>query len=266
MTCMKAELLAVLPKGIREGVDTDGLLEIRLRLDRPGMLVTLNGSRTLPGRVTESDLNFVINAASRYSPWNAATMGEGYLTAPGGHRIGVCGEGAGEGLRTVTSLCIRVAREVPGAAKGIPTEGSMLILGPPGSGKTTLLRDLILRIGETEPVAVVDERRELFPEGFRREGQVDVLTGVEKDRGLDMLLRSMGPRWIAVDEITRERDCEALRRASFCGVKLLATAHASNVRDLFTRPVYLPLARSGLFQRAVTLDEHRRWRLEEVAL
>lgn len=266
MKCMKAELLAILPQSIRGGVDPEEVLEVRLRLDRPAALVTMSGLRTLEGCVTEADLKFTINAASRYSPWNAATMKDGYLTASGGHRIGVCGDGAGEGLRSVTSLCIRVARDVPDAARGVPGEESLLILGPPGSGKTTLLRDLIRRIGETAPVAVVDERRELFPEGFRRGKQVDVLTGVDKSRGIDMVLRSMGPRWIAMDEVTQQRDCEALRRACWCGVKLLATAHAISVRDLASRPVYLPLARSGLFRRAVVMDECRRWRLEEVAL
>lgn len=266
MTCMKSELLSILPQGIRGSIDAEQALEIRLRLDRPVTIVTVEGLRMLEKRVTETDLNFTINAASRYSPWNAATIKEGYLTAPGGHRIGVCGEGAGEGIRKISSLCIRVARDVPDAARGIGCTEPLLILGPPGSGKTTLLRSLIRRIGERETVGVVDERGELFPMGFLRGDQVDVLSGVSKARGIDMLLRSMGPRWIAMDEVTQEADCEALHRACWCGVKLLATAHASSVGDLLARPVYLPLVRSGLFQKAIVLDERRRWRQEEVTL
>jgi stage III sporulation protein AA len=227
--------------------------------------MTSGGFRDLPGAVEEGDLRFVLNAASGYSPWNASSMADGYLTAPGGHRIGVCGETAGEGIKTVTSACIRIARDIRGVAEGIPTDGSILILGPPGSGKTTLLRDHIRIRSKNETVAVVDERRELFPEGFSRGENTDILSGTPKGRGIDMVLRSMGPSVIAMDEITCPEDCEALVRAAWCGVHLLATAHASSVRDLHERSIYRPLVETGLFSRAVVLDRHRQWKIEEVA-
>lgn len=263
MKCRQTELLSILPQYLRSA-DMEEVLELRLRLGRPPQLVTRAGLRELDGVVTESDLTFCINAASRYSPWNAASMKEGYLTAPGGHRIGICGEAAGEGMRSVTSLCIRVARDLSGIAAGIPTEESLLILGPPGSGKTTLLRDLIRRAARERMVSVVDERRELFPAGFRAPRNADVLSGVPKPRGIDMVLRSMGPQVIAMDEVTCEGDCAALIRAAWCGVSLLATAHASSVRDLLGRSVYRPLVQCGLFSRAAVLDRQRVWHLEEV--
>jgi stage III sporulation protein AA len=74
----------------------------------------------------------------------------------------------------------------------------------------------------------------------------------------------MGPEVIAMDEVTSPGDCEALVRTARCGVRLLATAHASSVRDLFERNVYRPLVETELFQRAVVLDKSRNWRLEEV--
>ena len=80
-----------------------------------------------------------------------------------------------------------------------------------------------------------------------------------------MVLRSMGPSVIAMDEITCPEDCAALIRAAWCGVHLLATAHASSVRDLSERPVYRPLVETGLFSRAVVLDRQRQWKIEEVA-
>lgn len=259
----KTELLAILPQRLR-GERYEDVLEVRLRLGRPPRLVTRTGYRDLPGPLGESDLHFTINAASRYSPWNAQSLKEGYLTAPGGHRIGVCGEGAGEGLRSITSLCIRVARDVSGIAAGLPTMENLLLLGPPGSGKTTLLRDLIREISRTAAVSVVDERRELFPEGFRRGENTDVLSGVPKPRGIDMVLRAMGPQVIAMDEVTGAADCEALVRAVWCGVRLLATAHAGSVRDLRERTVYRPLVESGLFSKAAVLDRHQNWHIEEV--
>lgn len=258
-----AQLLAIVPQRLR-GEDYTDVTEIRLRLGRPPRLMTASGFRDLPGPVEAQELKGVLNAACGYSPWNAASLREGYLTAPGGHRIGVCGEGAGEGIREVTSLCIRVARDLRGPAEGLPAGGSLLILGPPGSGKTTLLRDHIRRLSKKETVAVVDERRELFPDGFSRGENTDVLSGVPKPRGIDMVLRSMGPGIIAMDEITCADDCEALVRAAWCGVALVATAHAASARDLMDRTVYRPLVRTGLFSRVVVLDRRRRWHPEEV--
>lgn len=258
MNWNKTQLLAILPQRMR-GEELEDVLEIRLRLGRLPRFVTRTGWRDGRDAVEERDISFVINAASRYSPWTAASQSEGYLTAPGGHRIGICGDGA-----AVTSLCIRVARDVSGIAAGLPLTGSMLLLGPPGSGKTTLLRDLIRKVSRSRMVGVVDERRELFPEGFARGENTDVLSGVGKAKGIDMVLRSMGPQTIAMDEVTCPADCEALVRAAWCGVELLATAHASSVRDLKARPVYRPLVQTGLFTRAAVLDRERCWHMEEV--
>lgn len=259
------ELLAILPQRLRKD-DYCDVREIRLRLGSPPKLVTGTGIRTLDGPVGEGELQFPINAASRYSPWNAESLKAGYLTAPGGHRIGICGEGSDHGFRTVTSVCIRVARDVSGIAAWLPTQENLLLLGPPGSGKTTLLRDLIRQVSRKDQVAVVDERRELFPEGFRRGEHTDVLSGIPKPRGIDMVLRSMGPEVIAMDEVTGSGDCDALLRAGWCGVRLLATAHASSVRDLVQRQIYAPLVRTGLFSRAAVLDRGQNWHLEEVRL
>lgn len=263
MNWNKTQLLAILPQRLRLECYED-VREVRLRLGKRPRLVMLKGWRDLEGPVEEAELRFVLNAASRYSPWTAGSLGEGYLTAPGGHRIGVCGEGNGDGITQVTSLCIRVARDVSGIAQGLPTDGSLLILGPPGSGKTTLLRDLIRLTARDTQVSVVDERRELFPEGFSPGENTDVLSGVDKPRGIDMVLRSMGPEVIAMDEVTSQGDCEALIRAAWCGVGLLATAHADSVEDLNRRSIYRPLVRAGLFTKAAVLDCHRRWHLEEV--
>lgn len=258
MNWNKTQLLAILPQRLRME-RYENVSEVRLRLGQRPRLVTVGGWHDLDGPVTEEELRFVLNAASGYSPWTAESLREGYLTAPGGHRIGVCGDGA-----EVSSLCIRVARDVLGIAAGLPTDQSLLILGPPGSGKTTLLRDYIRQVSRKYMVSVVDERRELFPQGFSRGENTDILSGMDKPRGIDMVLRSMGPQVIAMDEVTSKADCEALLRAAWCGVRLLTTAHADSVKDLKTRSVYRPLAETGLFTRAVVLDKRLNWRLEEV--
>ena len=257
------QLLSILPQRLRHG-DYRDVRELRLRLGQKPRLVTESGFRELEGEVSGDELRYLINAASRYSPWSAQSIADGYLTAPGGHRIGLCGDGAGENLREITSVCIRIARDYAGIAAGLPMEGNLLILGAPGTGKTTLLRDYIRQRARRCSVAVVDERREIFPEGFDRRGSIDVLSGVAKGRGMDMVLRSMSPRVIALDEVTCAEDCEALIRAAWCGVELVATAHAGSVRDLRERMVYRPLVETGLFKMVAFLDSKQCWHIREV--
>ena len=271
MTCAWTELLAVLPEWMRPDVDELGsssLQELRLYRNAPPELVCADGCHRLKRSVTAEDLHHILNAASRYSPWAAGTVAKGYLTIAGGHRIGLCGEavvqgGKLTGLREITSLCIRVARDFPGVSVALAAlSGSVLILGPPGWGKTTLLRDLIRQKRSTERIALVDERGELFPEGS--EAGIHVLTGCSKGEGIPMLLRTMGPTCIAVDEITEPADAVALLQAANCGVRLLATAHAAGVRDFRQRRLYRALWEQGIFDNIVVLREDKSYRTERM--
>ena len=275
MNCAWEPLMAVLPHRMRLQLDhqtKQKLQEIRLRLHQPVELIAAGYSKFIDLKTNEDDLKFVINAASRYSPWAAATVAQGYLTINGGHRIGLCGDCVVQGgkvsaLREITSLCMRVARSISGIAEKAPRTGSVLILGPPGSGKTTLLRDIIrIRSVSGQAVAVVDERGELFPSSgvFDAGPRSDILTGCTKRQGVHMTLKTMGPDCIAVDEITSEEDCQALLSAGWCGVELLATAHASNCEDLYRRQIYQPLIRCGLFQQILVLDKSKKWRMERI--
>ncbi len=273
MRCAWNELLSILPPWLRVKVDElskDPVLEVRLRLGQGPELIRWRENVKIDRTVGKDDLDLIINAASRYSPWAASTVASGYITAPGGHRIGLCGQavmkfGQMEGLRQITSLCIRVARDIPGLAKELEGQtGSTLILGRPGSGKTTLLRDLIRQRAQRGSVAVVDERGEFVPigSGYDLGSRTDILTGCSKAQGIEMLLRAMSPVTIAVDEITSDEDCQAIMKAGWCGVSLLATAHASSKEDLYTRSVYKPLAQSGLFDDLVTLQPDKTWKVE----
>ena len=277
MKCAWDQLLAILPKWMQQEVDLNGrddLLELRLRNGLPPELVCFRRSVLLSGIVTVSDLSFIINAASQYSPWAAQTIAQGYLTAPGGHRIGICGEAVIReskmvGIRTPVSVCIRVSRDITGIISNVRELcGSVLIIGSPGSGKTTLLREIIrLRSNMgTGSVGVVDERGEIFPPmaQFVQGCRTDVLTGCSKAEGLDILLRTMGPQTIAVDEISSEKDCQALIRGAWCGVFLLATAHAASKADLFSRQVYRPLVRDGIFDQLVILQPDKSWKVERM--
>lgn len=274
MMCAWKELLAILPSWMRRDVDdlgSDALQELRLRMNAPPELILPEQTLSFGRDILPEDLNYIINAASRYSPWTADSMAQGYITAPGGHRIGICGnavvqKGQITGMKKISSLCIRVARDFPGIAeKAADLQGSVLVLGPPGWGKTTLLRDLICRLSDTERMCVLDERGELFPEGLRSAKKVDVLSGCSKADGIAMLLRTMGPSCIAVDEITEQKDVNALIQAGNCGVRLLATAHAMSVADFCQRKVYGPLLDNKIFDELLILKKDKSYTMERMA-
>lgn len=281
MKCAWQAYLNLIPLWMRSDVDKYGrehLQELRIRIGMQPQLICHNGIYNLSKNASKEDVIFTINAASEYSPWAAGTISKGYITASGGHRVGVCGhatvsDGKMRGISIPSSVCIRVARDYDGIGKKAShISGSILIIGPPGSGKTTLLRDLI-RLKSTQNsnrISVIDEREEIFPlfKGqacFHPGNNTDVLSGCGKTEGIEAVLRSMNPEWIAVDEITSQADCEALLHAGWCGVELLATAHAGSVNDLRNRPVYKPIIDKQLFQTVIVLHRDKTWALERIS-
>lgn len=280
MRCAWQSFIDLLPLWMREFVDKQGrdtLEELRLRMNAPPIMKLKNSSIVMSRAVTADDLTFCINMVTKYSPWSVSTASKCYYTAPGGHRIGLCGNvavsnGQAVGVRDLTSLCIRVARDFPGIAKELAKiTGSVLILGKPGSGKTTLLRDYIrqLSMNNQNNITVVDERQEIFPYfkgsfSFDTGLNTDVISGCDKATGIEAALRNTGPSVIAVDEITAVDDCTALLRAGWCGVDLVATAHAGSRRDLFSRPVYRPLVESHLFERLLIMHSDKSWHIERM--
>ena len=252
--------------------------EIRLRVGRSASLVLPEGELVIPGTgaVEPEELKHLVEIASR---WSVHTVLEqlcrGYLTIEGGHRLGLCGTVVMEGerihaLRDISAVNLRVARQLPGVAKGVVGQlvgnkrlQNTLILGPPGAGKTTFLRDLIRCFSAGDGVsplrvAVADERGELAAMwGGRPQMELgertDVLDGCPKAMAIPLLLRGMGPQVIAVDEITAPEDIVAMEQAVGCGVALLATAHGADEEDLRRRPLYRLMLEKGIFQKLVTI-------------
>jgi len=248
--------------------------EFRLRAGRPFSIAFPQGEvAPMPSdEVTPEDISELLRIVSKGSIHTVAeSLKWGFVTAEGGHRVGVCGSaivknGEIAGLRNMSSASLRIAKELKGIGNGIykmlvsgKKIPNILIVSPPGGGKTTLLRDFIRLISDGGMrVAVADERNELAAlnegiPGFDIGMHTDVIEGCGKPDAVMMLLRAMNPQVIAMDEITTPEDMEAMERAANCGVSLLATAHAYGMEDLKRRVYYR--AAEKLFDKAVLIEQ-----------
>ena len=201
---------------------------------------------------------------------------QGFLTIQGGHRVGVAGkilmeEGKVRSIRYISFLNIRLAHQVEGCAdKVMPfivENGEVchtLIISPPCCGKTTLLRDVIRQISngnawcEGKNVGVVDERSEI---GGAYQGvpqndlgiRTDLLDCCPKAEGMIMLIRSMSPQVVAVDEIGTAEDIHAIEYAMQCGCKLIASVHGMDMEEAARKPVLGEMIRRKMFERYIVL-------------
>jgi len=220
---------------------------------------------------------------------------QGFLTIQGGHRVGLAGrvildqtlsQGMIKTISPITFLNIRIARQVIGCAEPVlhllwrmeetVSHGSCsgqwkeqssgefqdtLLISPPGMGKTTLLRDMIRLLSyHGMTVGVVDERSELAAcyQGIPQNDlgpRADVLDGCPKAEGMMMMVRTMAPRILAVDEVGTEEDCNALEYAMHCGCNILATAHGSSWEEVRKRPILGRWLAEGRFGRYVLIEK-----------
>ncbi|WP_407308293.1 stage III sporulation protein AA [Desulfosporosinus sp. SB140] len=266
--------------------------EIRLRAGQPFLLRTSDKDLFLnrEGQITAPDKAYIVTIGDLAATLERMTQSsvyaveedlrQGFLTLPGGNRVGVTGEavlqqGKIQKLKHISSLNIRIAHDIKGRGicilpKLFRNDGLLchtLLISPPRAGKTTLLRDLIRlisngvpRLGfEGQSVGVIDERGELagmwqgMPT-YNLGCRTDVLDGCPKVSGLSMLIRSMAPQVIVMDELGHRDEVVALKDALRTGVRILSTAHASSLEEAKNRPSLAQLLEEGVFERLVVLS------------
>ena len=281
----KKQILQVLGKRIQQDVEKEQfdfscLQEIRLRTGKP-LTVLYRGKEKLLTKVEQEDIRETLEYISNYSLYAYENeMRQGFITIEGGHRVGMAGkvvmeEGKIKKLKYISSINVRVAHEVKGCADRlfpyITKERQIchtLIISPPRCGKTTLLRDMIRQISDGNrwvkgvPVGVVDERSELGACYMGRAQndlgiRTDILDCCPKADGMLMLIRSMAPQVIAVDEIGAREEICAIEYALHCGCKMLATAHGVSMEEMKKKPFFEQMIREKRFERYVVLgNEH----------
>ena len=283
------EILRLFPQEMKEPIANflqgrwPQLQEIRVRLYKPVECIFDDKIEWIPYlKPTERDCQFLLNQMSKFSLYRMEDeLREGFITIEGGHRVGLAGKvnttsGLVHAIKHITFFNIRIAKQLIGAARHIipyMTFGdsylNTLIVGPPQTGKTTIIRDLVRMIAtgwtnhDPKKVGIVDERSEIAGsiQGFPQHDiglRTDVMDACPKAEGMMMLIRSMSPEIIVVDEIGHQKDVDALMEAVHAGVQVICTIHGKSLDELKKRPSLQPIFKHQVFNRIVFLNRSKK--------
>lgn len=246
---LPARLLAEIGECVAEDTPIE---EVRLRRDRIASLTVAGKNLLLKTRISGREIEEILLRACGDSLYaHGEELCRGFVTMPGGIRVGVCGAagvvgGKVIGVSGITSLVFRLPHAVPVAVGGEVCDllramhftRGVLIYAPPAVGKTTLLRAVAARMaGGEDPVrvAVVDTRGELAEDG-RTGALLDILSGYPRGVGVSIATRTLSAQLIVTDEIGDLDEARELLAAQSAGVALLASAHAASLEELLARP------------------------------
>lgn len=290
----KSGIMQIMPNGIKEMLDHldedryEALQEIRLRIGQPLLLTLQNEEYGLcqtglcsakqSYSVKEPDIMSMLKYISGFSLYALEDeLRQGYITIEGGHRVGLVGKVVMEAnkiktMKNISGINMRIAHQVINCSKGVmpyivgrDKVYHTLIVSPPKCGKTTLLRDIVRNLSNgfsgygPYTVGVVDERSEIAGcyQGVPQNDvgiRTDILDACPKVDGMRMLLRSMAPHVIVVDEIGKQEDILALEEVLSAGITIISTVHGKNLEDCKRRPVLRELIDNGLFERIIILS------------
>lgn len=293
------EILRIFPNEIKSMITkqikkTDNINEIRLRVNKEVLIKTTTSEIVLkdedntPYILSSSNLRTILEYVSNYSIYAYEDeIKQGYITIEGGHRIGLCGKvvldegGKIQTINYISSLNIRIASQRKGIADDIipniingDTIHHVLIISPPNYGKTTLLRDIVRQLSDGNKyisgmnVGLVDERSEIAASYLGRAcndvgKRTDVLDGCPKTIGMLMLIRSMSPKVIAVDEIGSKEDVEAIRYVINSGCKIIATIHGNSLDEIMKKPYLDNLIKEHIFTKIIVIENNYKIKIIE---
>lgn len=278
-------ILNILPQHIQTSVALmardkwTNLEEIRLRVNQAVELVFQTGSQRLEGTImAEQDTLYILNQLSEHSLYRMEKeLQEGFITIQGGHRVGLAGKVLMKSksdvqLQRITFFNIRIAKEVINVALPLLPHlirkqiyHNTLFIGPPKTGKTTLIRDVARLISngntylDSKRVGIVDERSEIAAsiEGIPQHSvgeSTDVMDACPKATGMMIMIRSMSPEVLVIDEVGKKADVEAIMEAILSGVTIICTVHGYSFTDILKRPSMRMLFENEVFSRIVVLS------------
>lgn len=269
-------MLDFLPENLKKIIcaQFSTLYEVRIRVDKP---IEIVGKKDygiekiqITYQVTKTDLcNFILKL-SNFSIFSIEeSLKLGYVTSSNGERVGVCGDvviknGDVVTLKNFTSLCIRFPNDVKGCASeyysNLKCAKNCLVVSPPFHGKTTFIRDLARAYSDkfNSNVLYLDERDELSAGGkFYLGKHVDLLRYTNKEFGFKNGVRACNPDVIVCDEIMSLEDCEGVRFALNSGVKVIASAHADNLKNLLKKQEISKILKDNLFEDIIILENFK---------
>ncbi|MBP5372689.1 MAG: hypothetical protein J6Y44_00695 [Clostridia bacterium] len=266
-------MLEFLPDEIKNIVSDEliDLCEVRLRAGTKLVAEYIGGrTKTFSYVVSEDDLDKIILRLTKHTIYAYSdSIKRGYITGDNGERVGICGtcvveEGRVRIIKNVTSLCVRIPRQVVGFADELIKEYirnglfSTIVISPPGYGKTTFLRDVArgISLKLKKNVLISDEKRELYFKSFAFGDHCDFMLCANKIFAFTEGLRNMRPDVILCDELSFKEEAFAALSAALSGASVIVSAHARDIKDLTKKHELKDILEAEIFKKAVIIGEN----------